>query len=415
VTLWLSIGVFALGLVTLVQGIALRHALARNRNQEILLARQDEKVRRDCTTHLQYVAGLERVQDKTITDLRRDVLKLKDELAAAGTERKWGNIPEVIAENNRLIGRLGVLSVEIEDLRARVQDEGGDLPRRSTPAEREEDCTFLFGEGPYETKAFFVSPEDFKAVYDRLLVKKPWHLPPDQITDFDHVTHEGRILVESDDPGYCGSTDLAGHMRQVRDRESWVRHCLDRWLKLGLQERFRKNPEESLGLCNPIPGDVKEDGPEETPLAEKLAFDAMDHRSDAEVYKAALDNPSEENLSEWGKRTREYHEEGEQKRHRSTTFGVMADQMAAGRTASVDLRPPEGSRGRPHRLEAKDNGLWVWIPKAGFNLTVLAKGSVLLRVIECWEDLRGQKWNRHAGGPLKVDDGAEFTPPKGGG
>ena len=98
----------------------------------------------------QYSAVLKRIQDKTIGDLRAHVAKLQDELQAAGRERKWGNIPDVVADNDRLREENRLLRLENEALRELVPDDA-DMPERLTPVDRAEDAAFLFGEEPVRT------------------------------------------------------------------------------------------------------------------------------------------------------------------------------------------------------------------------------------------------------------------------
>lgn len=54
-------------------------------------------------------------------------------------------------------------------------------------------------------------------------------------TPYERYTHEGRIIEESKEPGYCGSCSLAGHCEQVRDPESWIQSFLPKWYRVWKQ------------------------------------------------------------------------------------------------------------------------------------------------------------------------------------
>ena len=150
---WNTIGVLVLSVLVVVLWLVAVSRRKRIERQARDLESYEWKFKEQRERREEYVKGLERVQDKTITDLRRKVSRLEDELKAAGPERKWGNLPDVVADNNQLKERLRVQAIEIEDLRETIEQLGGDEdgpvpPPRLTPEERAEDVAYLFGERP---------------------------------------------------------------------------------------------------------------------------------------------------------------------------------------------------------------------------------------------------------------------------
>lgn len=131
----------------------------------IFYHRREISALRELRTHdlreIEHLRAGERAADRALGTERTRAGKLSEEVEALRRKRAptWSNVPEVIARNTALQEENRLLRLEVEDLREKLQaayeevyGEGvgphpeDRMPPRLTPAEREEDAAFLFGD-----------------------------------------------------------------------------------------------------------------------------------------------------------------------------------------------------------------------------------------------------------------------------